>query len=326
MDTLHTARQYPLTIFVAWTSALLSSCSSITTSRTTNDIKIDQVVVTKHGVDGYFRPAGIVTADATVTVTYENGGKKRIVEGEDFRADFDGPNRTERAKSQYFVGTSLPVVTAGGLTTGGMNWSNVIGGSASSFQDDKKYATDTVNYRLIKEARAAGAVALLDEPVYEWSQEEESKYETVFFFFDSLRSKKVIYRVTATAQTATIEYRSTILEADDLTKARAATPPASVGAADNPPRAATPSSSLMARPESSSALPTTRIEITRRSFLDLDTSVVRALKQLIGSEVAVILTTGETKQGALGKVERNGLTIAGATVSWGAIVSVEATK
>jgi hypothetical protein len=310
---------------------LLSSCSSITTSRTTSDAQIGQVAVTKYGVDGYYRPAGIVTAEATVTVTFANGGKQRVVAGEDFQIDFDNDNRTDRAASQFYVGNSLPVVTAGGSPMGSLNGMASMGGASAFFHDDKQYATDTVNYRLIKKARSAGAVAFLDEPIYEWSIQEESKYDTIFTFLQLMQSKKIVYKVIATAQTATIDYRMTVPPAPGPSKATPATvgtssPEVTPGAfaASGNSSGASSSASSGAEPPTTEA--STRIDVARKGLLDLDTATVRALKQLVGSDVAVTITSGEVKKGTLGKVDRPGLVVAGASVAWDTVVSVEQAK
>lgn len=185
-----------------------SACVTTEISRTTNSVEMDRIAVPKHGVEGYYKPGVIVTAEATVTVTITDNGKTKVIDGENFRVQLREDNQNDRTASRFYEGSTMPVVTVGTVGVPELQGLPTVGGSSPLFKDDKAYAIEAVNYRLIKRARSVGAAVFLDEPGYEWSVKEESKYKKVLYFFDILESKKVTYKVQATAQTASIVYFS----------------------------------------------------------------------------------------------------------------------
>lgn len=315
---LRVSRLMRLAIVVA-VAVGAASCVSLKTSRTTSEASIDQVSSSKHGIDAFYKPSGEVSAEATVLITVTSS--RKIIENDGFRVEFQGGNRTDKAESQFLVGTTMPIVTAAGSSAGLLSGAAAFGAIGPMFQDDRKIAKDAVNYKLIKQARLAGASAFIDEPIYEWSVREESEYGTVLFFFEWLRSKRYTYRVSATARTATIEYRTQAMAAP----ASSDDAPAS-NVAPKGDRAATAPAAPGDRSVATPAPATPAIDIARRGLLDLDAATVRTLKAMIGTEVAVQLTSGETKRGLLGKVDRPGIMVAGAMIPWDSIVAIEAAK
>jgi hypothetical protein len=185
-----------------------TACVTTEISRTTNSVDMDRVSIPKHGVEGYYKPGVIVTAEATVTVTVTDNGKTKIVDGEDFRFQLREDIQNDRTASRFYEGSTMPVVTVGKVGVPDLQGLPTIGGASPLFKDDKAYAIEAVNYRLIKRARSVGAAVFLDEPSYEWSVKEESKYNKFLYFFDILESKKVTYKVQGTGQTASIVYFS----------------------------------------------------------------------------------------------------------------------
>jgi hypothetical protein len=365
-----------------------SACVTTEISRTTNSVEMDRISIPKHGVEGYYKPGVIVTAEATVTVTVTDNGKNKVIDGENFRVQLREDNQNDRTASRFYEGSTMPVVTVGTVGVPELQGLPTVGGASPLFKDDKSYAIEAVNYRLIKRARSVGAAVFLDEPGYEWSVKEESKYKKFLYFFDILESKKVTYKVQATAQTASIVYFSERpaeatagtaaprkalppdLTAEHLTSEPATTAAPSADAAEstgpeastadgeaaadpNPPAAsatpapatpasaapaatpapatpapATPASAAPAAtpaPPAGAAAPAAaaRIETGRRTLLTLTVATVRALKQLVDTEVSVVLTTGETRRGRLVRVDRPGLVTSTGTIPWNTIVAVE---
>lgn len=185
-----------------------TACVTTEISRTTNSVDMDRVSIPKHGVEGYYKPGVIVTAEATVTVTVTDNGKTKIIDGENFRFQLREDNQNDRTASRFYEGSTMPVVTVGTVGVPDLQGLPTVGGASPLFKDDKAYAIEAVNYRLIKRARSVGAAVFLDEPSYEWSVKEESKYKRFLYFFDILESKKVTYKVQGTGQTASIVYFS----------------------------------------------------------------------------------------------------------------------
>ena len=97
--------------------------------------------------------------------------------------------------------TLVPSPKLSGLGSAPVSFGKV---GKTTLKSDKDYVLELLHYNLIKEARAAGADALLGDISYEWKIEEKSDLQTRLFGLlpDKVVSKNVVYTVTGYSKTA----------------------------------------------------------------------------------------------------------------------------
>ena len=179
--------------------ALLTACS---TSKITKPLKQsiqqkwacnEKLEISAHYID--HQP---IEAEAKMVVDMDALGNKTYT-NDNFSFTVDAKGGTNSNKeSVFYIGTFTKL---SGLGSAPVSFGKV---GKTTLKSDKDYVLELLHYNLIKEARSAGADALLGDISYEWKIEEKSDLQTRLFGLlpDKVVSKNVVYTVTGYSKTA----------------------------------------------------------------------------------------------------------------------------
>ena len=180
--------------------ALLTACSKSNITKTTETVAAPKVQLKRSAeISAHFIDHQPISAKASMDVEVDSLGTKEYT-SDNFSFSVDAKGGTNFNKeSVFYVGTFTKLSSLGStpVSFGKM-------GGKTSLKSDKDYVLELLHYNLIKEAKKAGADALLGDVNYEWKVEETSTLQTRLFGLlpDKVINKKVTYTVQADCRTA----------------------------------------------------------------------------------------------------------------------------
>ena len=179
--------------------ALLTACSTSKITQTVETIDSAKVgLQRKAEISAHYVDHQPIEAEAKMTVDIDALGNKTYT-NDNFSFTVDAKGGTNFNKeSIFYIGTFTKL---SGLGSTPVSFGKV---GKSTLKSDKDYVLELLHYNLIKEARSAGADALLGDISYEWKIEEQSVLQTRFFGLlpDKVESKNVLYTVKGYSKTA----------------------------------------------------------------------------------------------------------------------------
>ena len=179
--------------------ALLTACSTSKITKTVETIDSAKVgLQRKAEISAHYIDHQSVEAEATMIVDIDAlGNKEYINDNFSFTVDAKGGTNFNK-ESVFYIGTFTKL---SGLGATPVSFGKV---GKSTLKSDKDYVLELLHYNLIKEARIAGADALLGDISYEWKIEEKSDLQTRLFGLlpDKVVSKNVTYTVKGYSKTA----------------------------------------------------------------------------------------------------------------------------
>ncbi len=179
--------------------AFLTACSTSKITKTVETLDSPKVgLQRKAEISAHYIDHQPITAEAKMVVEVDALGN-RTYTNDNFSFTVDAKGGTNFNKeSVFYIGTFTKLTALGA--------SPISFGKAgkTALKSDRDYVTELLHYNLIKEARNAGADALLGDINYEWKIEEKSDLQTRLFGLlpDKVISKKVTYTVTGYSRTA----------------------------------------------------------------------------------------------------------------------------
>ena len=180
--------------------AFLTGCSTSKITKTLETIDAPKVGLDQSAeISAHYIDHQPITAEAKMMVEIDAVGN-RTYTNDNFSFTIDAKGGTNFNKeSIFYVGTFTKISAIGGTPV-------MFGkpGGKTTLKSDRDYVTELLHYNLIKEARNAGADALLGDINYEWKIEEKSDLKTRLFGLlpDKVISKNVTYTVTGYSRTA----------------------------------------------------------------------------------------------------------------------------
>jgi hypothetical protein len=179
--------------------ALLTACSTSKITKTVETIDSAKVgLQRKAEISAHYIDHQPIEAEAKMVVDVDALGNKTYT-NDNFSFTVDAKGGTNFNKeSVFYIGTFTKL---SGLGSAPVSFGKV---GKTTLKSDKDYVLELLHYNLIKEARAAGADALLGDISYEWKIEEKSDLQTRLFGLlpDKVVSKNVVYTVTGYSKTA----------------------------------------------------------------------------------------------------------------------------
>lgn len=180
--------------------AFLTGCSTSKITKTLETVDAPKVGLAQSAeISAHYIDHQPITAEAKMMVEIDAVGN-RTYTNDNFSFTIDAKGGTNFNKeSIFYVGTFSKISAIGGTPV-------MFGkpGGKTTLKSDRDYVTELLHYNLIKEARNAGADALLGDINYEWKIEEKSDLKTRLFGLlpDKVISKNVTYTVTGYSRTA----------------------------------------------------------------------------------------------------------------------------
>ena len=178
---------------------MLTACSTSKITKTIETVEAPKVgLQRKAEISAHYIDHQPITSQAKMVVEIDALGNKTYT-NDNFSFTVDAKGGTNFNKeSIFYIGTftKLSSLGAAPVTFGKVG--------KTSLKSDKDYVLELLHYNLIKEARNAGADALLGDINYEWKIEEKSDLKTRLFGLlpDKVMSKNVTYTVTGYSRTA----------------------------------------------------------------------------------------------------------------------------
>lgn len=180
--------------------AMLTACSKSNITKTTETIEAPKVHLKRSAeISAHYIDHQPINAEASMVVEIDSLGTKEFT-SDNFSFSVDAKGGTNFNKeSVFFVGTFTKLSSLGASP---VSFGKI--GGKSTLKSDKDYVLELLHYNLIKEAKKAGADALLGDINYEWKVEETSTLQTRLFGLlpDKVINKKVTYTVKADSRTA----------------------------------------------------------------------------------------------------------------------------
>ena len=156
--------------------AMLTACSKSKITRTVETIDSPKVgLQRKAEISAHYIDHQPIEAEAKMYVDIDALGNKTYT-NDNFSFTVDAKGGTNFNKeSIFYIGTFTKLA---GLGATPVSFGKV---GKNTLKSDKDYVLELLHYNLIKEARSAGADALLGDISYEWKIEEESDLQTRLF-------------------------------------------------------------------------------------------------------------------------------------------------
>jgi len=180
--------------------ALMTACSTSKITKTVETIDSPKVgLQRKAEISAHYIDHQPISSESKMVVEVDALGN-RTYTNDNFSFTVDAKGGTNFNKeSIFYIGTFTKISALGGTP---IKFGKA--GGKTALKSDRDYVTELLHYNLIKEARNAGADALLGDISYEWKIEEKSDLKTRLFGLlpDKVMSKKVTYTVTGYSRTA----------------------------------------------------------------------------------------------------------------------------
>lgn len=179
--------------------AMLTACSTSKITKTVETIDSPKVGLQQSAeISAHYIDHQPISAEAKMVVEMDALGNKTYT-NDNFSFTVDAKGGTNFNKeSVFYIGTFTRL---SGLSAAPVQFGKV---GKTTLKSDKDFLLELLHYNLIKEARSAGADALLGDISYEWKIEEKSDLQTRFFGLlpDKVMSLNVTYTVTGYSKTA----------------------------------------------------------------------------------------------------------------------------